>query len=288
MIFKSYFIFGSGFGLYGYLPALIKLKKKVYLLRKYKKIILKRKNLIKYIRKINFVNKIDFNNIDAVIIAQRPKDQFNFVKMLKKKLFLYLEKPLAENPKKSLKLIRIIKKKKLKFSLGYLFFFTIWFKKISFLKKETCIAWNFKSKTFFSNNWKGINSKGGGIISFYGIHFISIFSYLNYRCIFSSIVKNNNKKETEWNAVFKKNKLKINLKINIKSKDNFIIKTSKHIIYKADTPFGKISIKNNKEDFRIKFLKKYLKNLNSLTQKEHIQTVKLWNDVMKITTFISR
>jgi len=34
MIFKSYFIFGSGFGIYGYLPALIKLKKRVYLLRK--------------------------------------------------------------------------------------------------------------------------------------------------------------------------------------------------------------------------------------------------------------
>jgi hypothetical protein len=285
MIFKKYFIFGSGFGIYGYLPALIKLKKKVYLLRKYKKNILKKKNLIKYIRNINFINKIDYNNIDAVIFAKRPKDQFNFVKKIKKKLFLYLEKPLAENPKKTLKLIEIIKKKKLKFSLGYLFFFTIWFKKISFLKKETCIAWNFKSKTFFSNNWKGINSKGGGIISFYGIHFISIFSYLNYRCIFSSIIKSNDNKEAEWNAVFKKNKLKINLKINIKSKENFIIKTSERLIYKSDTPFGKISINNNKEDFRIKFLKKYLKNLNLLTQKEHIRIIKLWEDVIKITTF---
>ena len=285
MIFKSYFIFGSGFGIYGYLPALIKLKKKVYLLRKYKKNILKKKNLIKYIRNINFINKIDYNNIDAIIFAKRPKDQFNFVKKIKKKLFLYLEKPLAENPKKSLKLIEIIKKKKLKFSLGYLFFFTIWFKKIFFLKKETYITWNFKSKTFFSNNWKGINSKGGGIISFYGIHFISIFSYLNYRCIFSSIIKSNDKKETEWNAVFKKNKLKINLKINIKSKENFIIKTSERLIYKSDTPFGKISINSNKEDFRIKFLKKYLKNLNLLTQKEHIRTIKLWEDVMKITAF---
>ena len=111
MIFKSYFIFGSGFGIYGYLPALIKLKKKVYLLRKYKKNILKKKNLIKYIRNINFINKIDYNNIDAIIFAKRPKDQFNFVKKIKKKLFLYLEKPLAENPKKSLKLIEIIKKK---------------------------------------------------------------------------------------------------------------------------------------------------------------------------------
>lgn len=285
MIFKSYFIFGSGFGIYGYLPALIKLKKKVYLLRKYKKNILKKKTLIKYIRNINFINKIDYNNIDAIIFAKRPKDQFNFVKKIKKKLFLYLEKPLAENPKKSLKLIEIIKKKKLKFSIGYLFFFTIWFKKIFFLKNETCITWNFKSKTFFSNNWKGINSKGGGIISFYGIHFISIFSYLNYRCIFSSIIKSNDKKETEWNAVFKKNKLKINLKINIKSKENFIIKTSERLIYKSDTPFGKISINSNNEDFRIKFLKRYLKNLNLLTQKEHIRTIKLWKDVMKITTF---
>ena len=287
MIFKSYFIFGSGFGIYGYLPALIKLKKRVYLLRKYKKNILKKKTLIKYIRNINFINKINYNNIDAIIFAKRPKDQFNFVKKIKKKLFLYLEKPLAENPKKSLKLIEIIKKKKLRFSLGYLFFFTIWFKKIFFLKKETYITWNFKSKTFFSNNWKGINSKGGGIISFYGIHFISIFSYLNYRCIFSSIIKSNEKKETEWNAVFKKNKLKINLKINIKSKENFIIKTNERLIYKSDTPFGKISINSNKEDFRIKFLKKYLKNLSLLTQKEHIRTIKLWEDVMKITTFVN-
>jgi len=285
-MFKNYFILGSGFGLYGYLPSLIKLDKKIHLFKKYEKKILIRKDLKKYISNINFVEKINFKKIDSIIFAKRPKDQFNFVSKLKKKKFLYLEKPLSEDPKKSLQLINIIKKKKLKFNVCYLFFFVSWFKKISAIKKrnEVSIVWNFVSKTFTQNNWKRKNLEGGGIISFYGIHFISILSYLKYSCVKSSIIKSKNK-EIEWNAIFKKKKISINLKINIKSKEQFYIKIGKYLIYKADSPFGKIVKKRNKEDARIKFLIKYLTSMNFLTFTKHIKIIKLWKDVTSITSY---
>ena len=284
---ERYFILGSGFGLYGYLPALIKLKKKVYLASKYKKIILKNNNIAKYIFKINFFNKLNYDNLDAIIVAKRPKDQFKFIKKLKNKIYLYLEKPLAENPELAYKLIQIIKKKKLKFNCGYLFFFTRWFKKLSSVNHDVDIIWNFTSKTFVPNNWKGINSKGGGIISFYGIHFIAILSYLKYNCISSSIVKLKNKKEIEWNAIFERNRNKINLKINIISKETFLIKTNKCNIYNSDTPFGRIYKRKKDDDFRVEFLKKYLIKKNFLTINENVKIIDLWRKIIKKTFIVN-
>ena len=120
---KKYLVLGSGFGLYGYLPALIKLKKKVYLPLKYKNFLLKRKDLKKYLLSVNFIKDVNLSMFDFIIFARRPKDQYNFVKNLQHSTFLFLEKPLSETPLKAEKLINIIKKKKIKFAVAYIFFF---------------------------------------------------------------------------------------------------------------------------------------------------------------------
>src|SRR5210317_61236 len=96
----NFLIIGSGFGIYGYLPAIYKYSKKIFLNIKYRKKIEKRIELIKYLKRVIWYLDIkDINNkIDYIIIAQNPKKQFSITKKILKLLkpkHLFLEKPLS-------------------------------------------------------------------------------------------------------------------------------------------------------------------------------------------------
>ena len=73
-------IVGSGFGLYGYLPALMKLDRNVCTLLRYKERILSRDDIKHYLPELNLVDSykdlIEFS--DVIILAQRPVDQYLF------------------------------------------------------------------------------------------------------------------------------------------------------------------------------------------------------------------
>ena len=149
---KKVGILGSGFGLYGYLPCFLNNKHKVYTLLRYKKKILYRKDLRKYEKKINFVSNTNelLHISDIIVIAKRPSDQEYLVKkIIKKKLFskeYIFEKPFCSSPLKSIRYFNLLIKRKVKFRIGYLFFYTEFFKK--FLKnknKNIKLIWKFKS-----------------------------------------------------------------------------------------------------------------------------------------------
>ena len=271
----KYLILGSGFGLYGYLPAVLSKKNNtVYLEKKYKKIINSRKELTIYKNKIiwiqNFLNSLEI--IDYLIIAKRPSDQVKIIKKIinrkntLKKIFL--EKPIAKNPLAAKNLLNILKKKKINVSFGFIFQYTNWYKKIkNFLKEnkkkyEIEITWNFNA--FFLKkkikSWKNDISQGGGIINFYGIHFIKLINELGFNKIVNSVQINKNK-TNYWFSSYKKNRQIFKLKINISSKKNlFRIKLknySKNTLINLPNPFGK---NNNftKKDNRVIFLRKYI------------------------------
>ena len=113
----NFLIIGSGFGIYGYLPAIYKNSKKIFLNIKYKKKIEKRIELIRYLKRVIWYFDIkDINcNIDYVIIAQNPKKQFlvtkRILRLLKPK-HLFLEKPISHTPSQSLNFIEFLEKKK--------------------------------------------------------------------------------------------------------------------------------------------------------------------------------
>ena len=72
-------IFGSGFGLYGYLPALLELEyQSIRISTKYKEKIISRKDLSIYENHINWYEneKTALNKVDTVIIALNPSNQF--------------------------------------------------------------------------------------------------------------------------------------------------------------------------------------------------------------------
>ena len=276
---KKYLILGGGFGLYGYLPALIGLKKNVITNIKYKKIIQKRPDLHEMSKKISYQKKFSTRKINSLIYARRPIDQYKYFINFKKKINLFLEKPLAPNPDNALRLLFHFRKNKIKFKVAYLFFFTEWFKYIK-KGKNIKILWSFQSKTFNDENWKSNNKVGGGIINFYGIHLIAIIANLRkFKYKNSLIIRGKNDKI--WQSCYSCKSKSFLLNININKKENFIIKENNKIIYRSTSPFYKKKMNKN-EDPRVPIIKKYL-NSNMIVN--NVRIINLWRETINITKF---
>lgn len=296
---KNIGFLGSGFALYGYLKYFSNKSYKLYTLKKYKKIIKYRKDLKKILTKITFKNSDNdiLKHSDEVVFARRPIDQEKFIKKIIKKKFkikhYYFEKPLCSNPNSSLKNFKSLKKKRIKFSTGYLFFYTKFYQKFSKnFKKSLNINWEFMSYDLRKknrNSWKFDISKGGGPLRFYGIHLISIIAqkYKEYSGI-KSVIIFKNKIPIIWKCTLTINK-KIKIQINIdtfSSVNKFSLNTDKKLLYNANSPLGN---KNEKHvsDYRIKFIKKMVKDSNNyFNYKNYENSIVLWKKIESKTTFI--
>ncbi len=297
----NYNIFGSGFGLYAYLPAILRNKKnKVFLPKKYFSVIVDREDLKKYLNNIIWYSKISDirEKIHYCIIAKRPNDQtklLNKITEFRNLRHLYLEKPLAKNYYTSQKLLKFLKKKKINFSICYLINETpIYGKLTKIINNKTVnkinIYWSLK-KINKNKSWKFNKKEGGGILNFYGIHFIHLFSTLGFNNVLSSRIVSVKGKDVSWEVNVMKYSVIINLKMNIKTHKNLflidIIKNNKKInLIKYQNPFIKNINKFKKginEDYRTKFLVKYLNNNKKNKYNEYIKTNILWERIQKKT-----
>lgn len=258
----NFLIIGSGFGIYGYLPAVYKNSKKIFLNIKYKKKIEKRGELIRYLKRVVWYFDIkDINNkIDYVIIAQNPKQQFLIAKkilLFLKPKHLFLEKPISYNPNKSLNFVEFLQKKKIKFSVGYLFTYLNWYryieKNLTYNQKFE-ITWGIKFNKK-NNLWKSNHKEGGGLVRFYSIHFFRLFHNLNLTKIHKVLV---NKKHCKFILKDQKeNTIFLDVKYDLINK--FYIKHNKNLFLKSSNPFIK-SIKIN-DDPRVSIIQKYIKDI---------------------------
>ena len=280
----NFLIVGSGFGLYGYLPAVSYFSKRIYLNNKYKNFFLKRKELVKYSNKIIWFNnqKKIIKYIDYLVVAQRPQDQFKLIKNLSKinhsiKHF-FLEKPISVNPKKSKLFVKYLNDKKISYSFGFILSYLEWFKFIKSNKKKNQsfnFIWEIKKK----NNrkyWKYNLRKGGGLIRFYGIHFIKVLFDLEFTNIMYNKISRKN-----WiiEANDKKNNL-ISVELKYASKDKFIYNFNNSNKVFSANPFCK-NINKLKIDPRCFYIKKYIKdNLNKrIIKNNYTDFINFWNKV---------
>jgi hypothetical protein len=282
-------IIGSGFGLYGYLPAISDVCKKIYLNQRYKKNFSNRTELKKYSNKIIWYfsqNKI-ISNIDYIIIAKRPQEQSKIVKKLLKKNYnfkhLFLEKPIDVNPKKSKNFLNYLTGKKIRYSFGFIFKYLLWYKfiKTKLTNKQNFeIIWEIDNKQKNNNKWKFNYIHGGGLVKFYGIHFIELFFSLNLKNIKKNIIS-----ENYWEIVVGDNKNNfISLIVRFADKNNFLLYHNKKQKIKTINPFLK-KIINNKLDPRCAILKKYInKNLKNRksTFKNDLKLVNFWDKIENI------
>lgn len=277
-------ILGSGFGLYGYLPAVEVVSKKIFLEYKYKN---KLQNL-KISKKI--FNKIDWyknesniiDKINIAVIAYPPILQSKKIKQLlkNKKLvrYLFLEKPIDKNPTAARKLIKLLIKNKVQFSFGFIFKYLAWSKLINKKKnpKNIKIIWNIKKKNA-SNSWKYKSKFGGGLIRYYGIHFLKLFSENNFHKILINDLKKNH-----WTLQIQNSKKTvITLIIKYSNKDKFLIKTQNINLISAPTPIIE-NIVSKKIDPRVKILKRYINQ--KIRQKgdnynESLKFVNFWSKI---------
>ena len=199
-----YTIIGKGFGLYGYLPAIMMNQSNLVLSSEYKLNIEKRKDINQYINRIKWTQSIEesIHLSNNIILAIPPKEQFKFLHEKETNISnktIFLEKPIASSPKESFILLKFLEEKKIKFYVNYSFIYLDWFKnlyhKINSLKPDAVIkiTWEFKAHFLMTNfmNWKSDFKLGGGILRFYGIHLMAVLTALNYENCKIIKLKNN-------------------------------------------------------------------------------------------------
>lgn len=184
-------IIGSGFGLYGLLPAFNSIKNC--------RVICvcgnKTPRLLNYCKSIKLRNiytdwkaMLDNEDLDAVALAVPPDIQYQIAKYaIKKKIHVFAEKPLAANYKQALELTRLAKNARIVNMVDFIFseieewakVKNIIAKKIYGKLKHISVNWNFLSYDIKNkiSSWKTDVKKGGGALSFYFSHALYYLEY---------------------------------------------------------------------------------------------------------------
>ena len=298
-----YTIVGKGFGLYGYLPAIILNGFDLVLSNEYKSNIQKREDINKFINFIHWSKSIKeaIYLSDNIILAIPPKEQFKFLleneKLISDKT-IFLEKPIACSPKQSAILLKFLEEKKIKFYVNYSFIYLDWYKKL-FNKINSLnsnfnikVNWEFKAHYIKTNvmNWKSDSQSGGGIIRFYGIHLIAVLIALEYENY--KIIKLKDNTQTIIFKIINVNKPEIEILINIDSNiDKFTIEMfensskNKYALVALKNKFEKKNKKKLKKlDRRVQNIRDYLIDKNNPIQNLNFnkKVVKLWCEIEKV------
>ncbi len=299
-----YSIIGSGFGLYGYLPAIINLHKKDLVLpEEYKKYILSRPELKEFEKDIVWVKdrREAIEETTDLIIAVPPSIQYNLVKKIVRETkikTLYLEKPIAPTPEMSNNLLKFLDLNKINYVIGYSFLYLDLQNKFSTLiseKQDIDWSWNFMAHHFSMNlkNWKRYHDTGGGVLRFYGIHIIAFLSTLGYDNIISStLIADHPNEPYIWKASILGKSLPVcHVMINCKSvqsKFNISNKSLGNIVTSKD-PFDTVVNKSNQLDQRVTVLTRTL-NMGPCAQNNlksiYANINKLWGKIERSTKIV--
>ena len=277
---KKVGILGGGFGLYGYLPAFANLQFEIFTLSKYENYIKKRPDLSKYIDKVNFLNeeKELIKNVDYINIARNPESQYQFLIHNKPYSFkhLYIEKPIAHQTIAYKKCIEIFETENTSFSVFYSLTYMDWYNNIieeiqQEIDKEYTILWKIKQK---SSSWKQDISRGGGMLKFYGIHFIQMF--IDAKLTLKNITMSENKLEINLES---KNINFLTIFIESSDKNSFSVYKNKEILINSSNPFLR-EIIPELPDPRIEILEKYIQS-DSSTALELEKNTLIWLDLLE-------
>lgn len=183
-------IVGRGFGLYGYLPALMHRGCAVWTLEAYRERIRNRADLRDFETAIAFVPTLDdlFAQTDMLVLAVRPADQEALVGALLQRGWrgtLMLEKPVACTPEVAADLLARLHLAGIDYRIGFTVLVTDWSARM-----EAAVAsaphdhlkidfrWRFHAHHYRHglDTWKRYPSQGGGALNFYGIHLIALLA----------------------------------------------------------------------------------------------------------------
>jgi hypothetical protein len=295
----NFTIIGGGFGVYGYLPVLITKAERLLLPIKYRKIILARKELNKFDRRISWVATLHDALLasNAVVIATPPSIQVRYVRLILREYKgvtnLILEKPLANNPKVSGKLLDELESHSKSISVGYLFLYTPWVKKLSVAVRSNSslsILWSFKAYHFryAKTTWKTDHRLGGGPLRFYGIHLISLLSRLGYTTVTrSQLLGVAGSGFKVWEATFIGQQLaECNVRVDCcDDLEVFRIYSVAGTFLELDGPFDTLEISETGIDKRTVLIDNLLSTREMLSFESHKDIVLLWRKAEETSCF---
>ena len=186
-------IVGSGFGLYGLLPAFNSVKncKVVAICAR------QSEQLISYCERIGLNNiyidwklLLENERLDAVALAVTPNAQYQIAKIaIAKGLHVFAEKPLAASLIQAKELLTLARKKKITHGIDFIFPQIAEWKKVKELidcetfgkLKHISVNWDFLGGDikYKRSSWKTNTAAGGGVLSFYfshGLYYLEHFA----------------------------------------------------------------------------------------------------------------
>lgn len=257
-------ILGSGFGFYGYLPAICGLGFTPVILQDRRSRLRGRLETADFESLARFCESETelYENSDALVIATTPPRQTQLIDVFlknEKVKHYFLEKPLGIDSNEELRLMKNLEVSKSSFSIGYLFLWTDWFSALGHefrkpIPQEIRIDW-IVSKPL--NTWKTDETLGGGLVSFYAPHLFSVFHSLGIDISEISIKSLGN--ELNMMGTFADGKvLEVALKYGDAQRFKIIRNSpSFEVLFIDETPFGPQNRPGIK-DSRIPVIKRYL------------------------------
>lgn len=210
-------ILGSGFGIYGYLPALVDgCGQHIVLPERYRTRFCERSELARFSNDVRWESNEEaaLSCADGAVIALRPINQSEWIpRCLARPNIdrLLLEKPLAHTPEVAAVIFDDLIRSRKAFRIGYTFRYTAWGQHILNSLNATkdsvslSIHWGFLAHHFRHDlqNWKRSNAAGGGALRFYGIHLVALLAEVGYREVNLSRTFGTSEDDVEkWIAVF--------------------------------------------------------------------------------------
>lgn len=186
-------VLGSGFGLYGYLPALLQLGERVAMPERYREKLLARAELRALDSSVAWLasDQEVLAASDGLIVSRRPEDQVRSVRAAlghDSVRRLLLEKPLAPTPEAARSLLAALADAERTIRIGYTFRYTAWSRRLAewlptAASGETLtVRWRFRAHHYAAGieTWKRRPSQGGGALRFFGIHLLALAAEHGY------------------------------------------------------------------------------------------------------------
>lgn len=210
-----YAIVGSGFGLYGYLPALAGVSDEPVLLPEaYRERFRARPELAHLAGRIRWMRdeRSALEAASAVVIATPPARQVATARAalaLPNVERLVLEKPLAPDPATAARLVDELLAGGKRFRAGYTFLHTAWARDLAWPRRDAAarvqVTWTFLAHHYANglDNWKREAAQGGGALRFFGVHLLALLARAGYRDVARSAIHAGAPGEAQrWEATF--------------------------------------------------------------------------------------
>jgi hypothetical protein len=196
---NSIAILGSGFGLYGYLPALVSgCGKDIVLPERYRKRFSERSELQPFADRVTWTpdEQAALKSATGAVLALCPTIQCHWLDYCLEQPHLqtlFLEKPLAPTPQRARQIQDRLESSGKVIRIAYLFRHLKWAQDLRrFLEQVTSkklrIRWQFMAHHFRHDlpSWKREIDQGGGPLRFYGIHLVALLAELGFDAVVQS------------------------------------------------------------------------------------------------------